>query len=94
MLECHNDASLEPSFLQTEQPQFPQPVFIGEVLQPFDLPHELSLSVLQNLHIFLVLGPQAWMQYSIGILTRAKEREVTISFTLLATSLLLQDRLH
>jgi len=34
VLEGHNEVSLEPSLFQAKQAQFPQPFFIGEVLQP------------------------------------------------------------
>ena len=34
VLEGHNEVSLEPSLLQAKESQFPQPFFIGEVLQP------------------------------------------------------------
>ncbi|XP_032300907.1 transcription factor PU.1 isoform X1 [Coturnix japonica] len=40
---------------QAEQPQFLQPVFTGEMLQPLDL-HGPPLDPLQKLHIFPVLG--------------------------------------
>ena len=36
VLEGCNEVSLEPSLLQDEQAQIPQPVFIGEVFQPSD----------------------------------------------------------
>ena len=43
--------------LQTEQVQIPQPVLIGEVLQPYDLLCGLLLDLLQQLHMFPELGP-------------------------------------
>ena len=51
ILEGHNEVSPEPSLLQAKQAQFPQPLFIGEVLQhsnhlsgpPLDLLHEQLL---------------------------------------------------
>jgi len=39
VLEGFNKVSLEPSLLQTEEAQFPQPYFIGEVLQFLELSH-------------------------------------------------------
>jgi len=48
--------SLEP-FLQAEQgQQLPQPVLIGEMLQPSNLLHGPLLDLIQQLHVFLVLG--------------------------------------
>jgi len=44
------------SLLQTVQAQLPQPVFIGGVLQPSYHAHGLPLDLLEQLHIFLVLG--------------------------------------
>ena len=44
------------SFLQAAQAQLPQPVFIGEVLQPSDRLCGPPLDPLQQLHIFPVLG--------------------------------------
>ena len=52
------------SLLQAKQAQFPQPFFIGEVLQPSDHLSSRPLDPLQELHVFLVLGAQAWIQYS------------------------------
>ena len=43
------------SLLQTEQALLPQPVFTGEVLQPFDHPCS-PLDRLQKLYIFPLLG--------------------------------------
>ncbi len=43
------------SFLQIEQAQLSQPVFIGEVLQPSDRLCGPPLHPLEQLHIFLVL---------------------------------------
>ena len=40
----------------TEQAHLPQPVFIGEVLQPSGHLHGPPLDPVQNLHIFPVLG--------------------------------------
>ena len=57
VLEGHNEVSLEPSLLQTKQAQFPQPFFIGEVLQPSHHLSGPSLDLfLELLHVFLVLG--------------------------------------
>ena len=54
--EGHNAVSPEPSLLQAEQAQFPQPLLTREVLQPS---HHLSgfpLDPLQELHVLPVLG--------------------------------------
>jgi len=50
-----NEISLEPSLLQAEQVQLPQPVFVGEVLQPSEHLCGPSLDLLLLLHIFPVL---------------------------------------
>ena len=46
----------QPSLLQAEQAQLPQPVFVGEVLQPSDHLCVPPLDPLQQLPVFLVLG--------------------------------------
>ena len=53
MEHCH-EVSPEPSFLQAEQAQLPQPVFLGEVLQPSDHLFGPPLQP-QQLPVFLVL---------------------------------------
>ncbi|KAK4818403.1 hypothetical protein QYF61_012324 [Mycteria americana] len=55
ILKGHNKVSLEPSFLQAEQPQLSQPVLIGEVLQPSDHFCGPPLDLLQQVHVFPVL---------------------------------------
>jgi len=72
------------SLLQAEQAQLPQPVFTGEVLQPSEHPHGSPLNPLRKLNIFLVLGPQTWMQYSRWGLTKAEQRGTITSLTLMA----------
>jgi len=52
VLEDANEVSPQPFLLQAEQAQFPQPFFIGEVLQPSDRLHGPPLD---PLHILLVL---------------------------------------
>ena len=47
---------MEPSLLQAEQAQLPQPFLIGEVLQPCDCPRAPPLDLFQELHIPPVLG--------------------------------------
>ena len=44
------------SLLPDEQAQLPQPVFVGNVLQPSDCLCDPLLDTLQQLHIFPVLG--------------------------------------
>ena len=44
------------SLLQAKQAQIPQPVFVGEVLQPSNRFYGPPLDPLQQLHIFPVLG--------------------------------------
>jgi len=46
----------QPSLLQAEQPQLPQPGLVGEVLQPSDHLRGPSLDPLQHIHVLLVLG--------------------------------------
>lgn len=47
---------MEPSFLQMEQAQLPQPFLGGEVLQPCDHPRAPPLDLFQELHILPALG--------------------------------------
>jgi len=56
VLEGHKEVPLELSLLHTEQPQFPQPVPVGEVLQPSDHLCGPPLDLLQQLHVLPVLG--------------------------------------
>jgi len=56
ILKGRNKLSPEPSLLQAEEPQLSQPFFTGEVLQPSDCFHGPSLELLQQVHVFLVLG--------------------------------------
>jgi len=48
--------SPEPSLLQAKQAQFPQPLLIGEVLQPSDHLSGPPLDPLQELHVLPVVG--------------------------------------
>ncbi|NXJ45685.1 KLH29 protein, partial [Spizaetus tyrannus] len=57
VLESCCKFSPEPSLLQAEQHQVSQPVFIGEVLQPPDHLRGPPLDPLQQVHVFLTLGP-------------------------------------
>ena len=56
VLKGCNKVSLEPSVLQAEQPQIPQPVLIGKVFQPSDFFCGPPLDPLQQLHVPPVLG--------------------------------------
>jgi len=60
----------QPSLLQAEQPQLPQPVLIGEVLQPSDHLRGLLWTRSNTSMSFLSWGPQSWTQYSRWGLTR------------------------
>jgi len=73
-MEGHSEVSPEPSLLQADQAQFPQPFAIGEVLQPSDHLSGPPLDLLQELlpMSFLYWRPQAWTQYSRWDLTRAE----------------------
>ena len=57
VLEGCNEISPQPSLLQTEHPQLPQPVLTGAVLQPSDHLQGPHLDPLQQLCILPVLGP-------------------------------------
>jgi len=85
--------SLEPSLLQAKQAQFPQPLFIGEVLQPADYPCDLLWTHSSSSASVLCWGPQAWMQDSRWGLTRAEQKGTIPSLTLLATPLLMEPRI-
>lgn len=63
ILECCSEVSLEPSLLQIEQAQLPQPFFVAEVVQPSDhlLDHHLD-PIQQHLSC---AGCHTWMQHSI-----------------------------
>ncbi len=54
-LKGHNEVSPESSLIHVE-PQLPQPVFIGEVLQPSDHLRGPPVDPLQQLHVFHELG--------------------------------------
>ena len=56
-IEDYNKVALEPSLLQAEQGQLPQPFFIGEVLQLSDHLHVPPLDKPQHFYILLLLGP-------------------------------------
>jgi len=51
-----SEVTPEPSLLQSEQPQLPQPVLVGEVLQPSDHLRGPPLDLLQHIHVLLMLG--------------------------------------
>ena len=63
VVEDCNEVSPEPSFLQAKQAKLPQPLFIGEVLQPTDHLCGPPLDLLQQLRTLPVLGAPAWIQY-------------------------------
>jgi len=52
---CYKVSS-EPSVLQVDEPQLSQPILIEEVLQHSDHLCGPPLDLLQQLHVFLVLG--------------------------------------
>jgi len=56
VLEGCYKAFSEPSLLQAEEPQIPQPVLIGGMLQPPDHFRGPPLDALQQLHVLVVLG--------------------------------------
>jgi len=91
VLEDYNEVSPEPSLLQVKQSQLP--FIIGEVLQHPDYLCTPFLELLQQLHILLEPGPQAWTQYSRWGLTRAEQRGIIHSFSRLSTPLLMQPRI-
>ena len=93
VLEGHNEDSPEPSLLQANEAQFPQPFFIGEVLQPTDHLCGPPLDLLQQLRTLPVLGAPAWIQYFRWVLIRAEQRGTITSLALLATPLLMQPRI-
>ena len=64
--------SLEPSLLQAEQPQLPQPVLVAEVLQPSDHLCGLLWPCSNISMSFLCWGLQSWTQDSRWCLTRVE----------------------
>lgn len=52
------------NLFQADQAQLPQLAFTGEVFSPSEHLCVAPLDPFQKLHILLVLGAQAWMQYS------------------------------
>jgi len=56
--------TLEPSLLQAEQPQLPQPVLVGEVLQPSVHLRGLLWTCSNTSMSFLCWGLQSWAQDS------------------------------
>ena len=59
--EGHNEVTPQPSLLQAEQVQLPQPVFTGEVLQTSEHLCDPPLDPLQQLHILPALGARVWI---------------------------------
>jgi len=74
-LEGHNEVSLEPTLLQAEQAQFPQPFFIGEVLQWYTEVPTLTRSS----HHGSVLG-RSCLCFSAGLLLSALPSQRKASF--------------
>lgn len=72
------------------QPQLPQLLFLGQVLQPH-CPGGSPLSNLWFTHVFPALGAQTWMQYSRGGLTSVAQRKCFLD--LLTTLPLIQPRM-
>ena len=66
--------SPEPSLLQAEQPQLPQPVLIAEGFQPSDHCWGLLWPCSNSSRSVLCWGLQSWMQDSRGCLTRVVQR--------------------
>ena len=56
ILEVCYKVTPEPSLLQAEQPQLPQAVLVGEVLQPSDHLCGPPLAPLQHIHVLPMLG--------------------------------------
>lgn len=56
VLEGCSKVSVEPSLLQAEEAQLSQPLFIGEVLQPFECLDGSLLDSVQQVHILLMEG--------------------------------------
>lgn len=61
----------EPSLVQAEQIQFPQSFIIGEVLEPFDLPHGSSGLTLKAQCLSYVGGPRLGHSTPNGAFMRA-----------------------
>ena len=81
---CTEKVPPQPSLLQTEQPQLPQPLLSRLVLQTLHKPRCPSLDTLQPLHVLLgVRGPN-WTQHSRCSLTSAEYRGTITSLLLLA----------
>ena len=78
VLEGHNEVSPKPSLFYAEQTHLTLPVFIGEVLQSPAHSRGPPLDPLQKLHIFPMLGPETWMEYSFWDLSRAEKRGTII----------------
>jgi len=64
VLGSRNEISPEPSLLQAEQNQLPQPFLIGEVLQPPEHRHGLLWTCSNSSTFLLYWRPQTWTQYS------------------------------
>lgn len=62
VVEDYNKVSPEPSLLPAEQIQLLQPIFITEVLQTSDHPHDLLWTSFNRAMSFLCWDPQAWTQ--------------------------------
>ena len=91
-MEGH-DVSPQPSPLQTEEAQFLQPVFIGEMLQPSEHLRGPPLDPLQKLHIFPVLrSPELDAVLHMGPHKGRVERDNPL-FALLAAPVLMEPRI-
>ena len=84
----------EPFLLQPNEIQLPQPVSIGEVLQPFAHLCSPPLDLLTQLHTPPVLGSQAQRQSSRWGLMRAGQRGDSLLPIPAATPLLVQPRIQ
>ena len=85
-----NEVSSQPPFLQTKQPQSPQPLLITSSFTNFTA---LFCTQLSNSTSFLQWGAQKWTQYLRCSLPSVANKESITSLVLLATLFLTQARL-
>lgn len=75
-----------------QQVQLPQPAFTGEALQPFEYLHGPLLEPLQQVHVFLMVGPPpTGLQYYRASWEQSRREQPPL--TLLATLFLMQPRM-
>ena len=80
VLKGCNEVTLQPSFLQAEQAQLPQPVFVGEVLQPSDHLCGPPLDPLQQLLICSLPFEAFSLMDSEQMGTSAMQSEIFLQF--------------